>query len=157
MAAMFADYIRAAGVGPGDHGIAAVHRDGLSRLIFDLPTWWRWVMAPNGKDAADEALLGAVDEELVARRYDRIVIGSADHSFAGLAQRMALCGVHVVVAYSANARISTELYGSTRDTRCFGSVTVNAPRERPRRTVVHPDRGFAQGRHMAHANLPVLV
>jgi hypothetical protein len=157
MVAMFGDYIQVAGVRPGDQGIAAVHRDGLPRLIFDLPSWLRWVMAPNGKDSADNALLGAVDEELVARRYDRIVIGSADHAFAGLARRMVLSGMHVVVAHSAKARISTDLYLSTRDTRCFGSPKVTAPLERPRRTVAHLNRPRAEGCHFATANTPVLV
>jgi hypothetical protein len=121
MTAMFREYERITELGPCDHGIAAVHRDALPELLFDLPRWLRWILAPNGKDAADNALLAVVDERLILQRYDRLVIASADHAFTGLAERMAAAGVHVVVAYSAKSRISSGLYRSTRDTRCFGS------------------------------------
>jgi hypothetical protein len=127
MIAMFKEYERITELGPCDHGIAAVHRDALPQLLFDLPRWLRWILAPNGKDAADNALLAGLDERLIVQRYDRMVIASADHAFTGLAERMAAAGMHVVVAYSAQSRISSRLYRSARDTRCFESNDDDTP------------------------------
>lgn len=58
----------------------------------------KWVMGANAHDAADHALLAAVDLYAVARRFDELVIMSGDHAFAPLARRARALGitVHVV-------------------------------------------------------------
>ena len=60
----------------------------------------KWVVGANAPDAADNALLAAIDLHRVARDYDELVIVSGDHAFAGLARRAKAFGltVHVVTA-----------------------------------------------------------
>lgn len=87
----------AAGMGACDFGVVAVNRSTLRRLAFVLPRALRWVAAGTGPDAADTALLGAVDARLLARRFERVVIGSGDGAFADLAATLKAAGVDVVV------------------------------------------------------------
>lgn len=60
----------------------------------------KWVLGANAPDAADRALLAAIDLRRAARDYDELVIISGDHAFAGLARRAIKLGlnVHVVTA-----------------------------------------------------------
>ncbi len=60
----------------------------------------RWVRGANAPNAADRALLAAIDLHRVARNYDELVIVSGDHAFAPLARRAKKLGlrVHVVTA-----------------------------------------------------------
>lgn len=60
----------------------------------------KWVVGANAPDAADRALLAAIDVHRVARDYDELVIISGDHAFAPLARRAKRLGlrVHVVTA-----------------------------------------------------------
>jgi hypothetical protein len=51
----------------------------------------------RGPDGADRALLAAVDPAHVARRYQRLVIGSGDHAFVPLAREARRRGVAVTV------------------------------------------------------------
>ncbi len=95
--AMFLGYRSVAAVGLADHGVASASRSAIGRIVFSLLPQLRWVPGGSGPDAADLALLGAVDEGHVARRYQRLVIASGDHAFAPLAGRMAATGMEVVV------------------------------------------------------------
>lgn len=90
-------YVAAAGMGGDDFGVVAVNRSTLRRLAFVLPRALRWVAAGTGPDAADTALLGAVDARLLARRFEHVVIGSGDGAFAPLAATLKAAGVDVVV------------------------------------------------------------
>lgn len=55
----------------------------------------RWVLGDNAPDAADAALLCAVNLHQVVRRYDELIIISGDHAFAGLARRARQMGLRV--------------------------------------------------------------
>lgn len=57
----------------------------------------RWVIGANAPDAADRALLGAIDLRRVARDYDELVIVSGDHVFADLALRAKQAGLSVQI------------------------------------------------------------
>lgn len=57
----------------------------------------KWVIGANAADAADRALLRAIDLRRVARDYDELVIVSGDHVFADLARRAKQAGVSVQV------------------------------------------------------------
>jgi len=80
----------------------------------------KWVIGANTPDAADNALLAAIDLYRVAREYDELVIVSGDHAFADLARRAKALGlsVHVITAEHPAQRsmLSREL-ANVADTR----------------------------------------
>lgn len=80
----------------GDHVIVAANPGQLFCARDAFPGCR--LLVGRGRDGADRALLGAVEHELVAERYDRLVIVSGDHLFTGLAvaARSAGCRVQVV-------------------------------------------------------------
>jgi len=88
----YADLARLA---EGDHILSACN----PRLAVDASRAWfasRWLWR-GGKDGAELALLDAVDPDDVARRYNRVVIGSGDHAFTPLAHDLGARGVEVWV------------------------------------------------------------
>jgi hypothetical protein len=95
--AMLPLYAAAAGMTETDHGIASTRRSVAPWMVFSLPHQFRWISAGIGPGAADNALLRAVDEDLLVRRYERLVIGSGDGAFAALASRMRRQGMRVEV------------------------------------------------------------
>jgi hypothetical protein len=95
--AMLPLYAAAAHMTETDHGIASTSRSVASWMVFSLPHQFRWISAGIEPGAADSALLRAVDEGLLARRYGRLVIGSGDGAFAGLAARLRRRGLYVEV------------------------------------------------------------
>jgi len=89
------DYDVAVGVQPGDHMVIAGHplvayRAGLARP-------GRCVRAAHGHDGADKALLRDAAVADLARRYDRVVIGSGDGIFADHVVQLRAAGLPVVV------------------------------------------------------------
>jgi len=91
-------YARAVAMKEFDQGRAAMSYSQERAHLFDLPRQLRWVVAGTGHDAADDALLGDCDPELLARSFDRVVIATGDHRFAGLAAELRTRGVHITVA-----------------------------------------------------------
>jgi hypothetical protein len=87
----------AAKLAAGDFGFASANRHLTNRLAYDLPDSLRWVPGGTGPDAAERALLEHTDLAFVARRYDRVVIGSGDHAFTELASELVAAGREVVV------------------------------------------------------------
>ena len=89
-------YLLASGWQPGDHVVVAA----CGPLILQYQTGSgvasRSIVAV-GPDAADLALIAAADPTFVARRFDRVVIGSGDGIFAQLAAELEGCGVVVTV------------------------------------------------------------
>lgn len=110
--AMFERYGQAAGMQAEDHGVASVNRSVLPCVLYELVHQLRWIPAGTGCDAADRALLEAVDEALLARRYRRVVIGSGDHAFAPLAERLVSSGIQVTVVARKGA-VNWKLYRSS--------------------------------------------
>lgn len=89
-------YRRAASVRTEDHIIVAADRS----LVFDCHEVFprARVLSGTGPDGADQALLAALTDPglpWVARRYDRVVIGSGDHAFSFAARRLVDLGVEV--------------------------------------------------------------
>lgn len=105
---VLASYRAASGLRPGDFGFASANRHLTSQLAYDLPEGIRWVPGGTGPDAADRALLDHTDPDFVARRYDRIVIGSGDHAFTALASDLVAAGREVVVV-ATNGSLSRSL------------------------------------------------
>lgn len=103
-----ASYAAAARLKPGDFGFASANRHLVRELAHDLPMGIRWVPAGIGPEAADRALIDTTDVDFVARRYDRIVIGSGDHAFTELAGRLVAAG-REVVAVAVDGSLSTSL------------------------------------------------
>lgn len=92
----------------------------------------RWVVGANAVDAADRALLRAIDVRRVARDYDELVIVSGDHVFAELARQAKQAGLSVQVVtaeYPVQLRpmLAREL-SSAADIRT--RVRVGVPRRR---------------------------
>jgi hypothetical protein len=98
---VLAAYDEAVGRSVIDLTVAATSNVHYERVAFELPTDIRIVPAGGGLDAADDCLLDLVDPGFVARRFERVVIGSGDGTFAELAVRLRRYGCEVwVVAYS---------------------------------------------------------
>lgn len=64
------------------------------RAWFVLPAGIRRV-ARDGRDGAESALLDAIDIDLIANRFGRLVIGSSDHIFFDIAMEARIRGMHV--------------------------------------------------------------
>ncbi|HUP71830.1 MAG TPA: NYN domain-containing protein [Acidimicrobiales bacterium] len=80
----------------------AVDASAWRRVAFELPRSWR-VRFGYGRDGADRALLQAVDPRVVAGRFDRVVIGSGDGAFVGLAEGLTVAGRRVDVVSRAGS------------------------------------------------------
>lgn len=106
VAGAWAEYVAAVGVREGDHVTVAVARRHAATAFFALPAGIRRLVGSDAPDGADLALLEAVDVELVAARFDRVVIGSGDHAFTPLAADLFARGAPVidVVGKGAPAR-----------------------------------------------------
>jgi hypothetical protein len=63
----------------------------------------------HGIDGADRALLEALDPEFVAAHYDRVIVASGDHAFAGIVARLRALGVAVVVVVRDALSLSGDL------------------------------------------------
>lgn len=88
-------YRAVAGVGPNDLLTVAADRSRAFEVRAAFPgAEVRWGAGPDG---ADLALLAAADVDLLARRFDTLVIGSGDHLFWDLAYRARVAGLKVVV------------------------------------------------------------
>ena len=108
---MLSSYSVAAKLGADDFGFASANRHLTKYLAYDLPETLRWVPGGIGPDAAEQALLDHTDSAFVARRYDRVVIGSGDHAFADLAASLVAAGREVVVV-AVDGSLSRKLRGA---------------------------------------------
>jgi hypothetical protein len=89
-------YERRAEVRPGDQIVVAACGRVMASLAFGLPDGIARHCA-NGDDGADAVLLGYGTAEFIADRYERLVIGSGDHAFVGLAEDAYALGMTVLV------------------------------------------------------------
>ena len=89
------DYEAAAGYRHGDHMVIAAHPS--IAFLAGLARPGRVVRAAHGKDGADLALLGCIAAQNLARRFDRVVIGSGDGIFASPVRMLRAEGVRVQV------------------------------------------------------------
>lgn len=104
----------APGVAPHDHVVIGASRSVARRYRSVIGgSNVKWVVGANAPDAADNALLSAIDLRRVARHYGELVIVSGDHAFADLARRAKTAGltVHVITAEHPESRsmLSREL------------------------------------------------
>ena len=88
-------YDRVVGVGADD--LVTVAAD-VTR-VFDTKAafpgarvWAGW-----GRDGADKALIKTLDIELIARRFETVIIGSGDNGFVDVAHQARQHGLNVVV------------------------------------------------------------
>ena len=72
-------------------GVASRYRDVVTGSNV------KWVLGANAPDAADYALLAAVNLFDAAKKYDELVIVSGDHVFAELAKKACALGLRVRV------------------------------------------------------------
>lgn len=89
------DYESAAGLREGDHMVIAAHP--AIAFLAKLSRPGRSIRPAHGKDGADFALLRDADVADLARRYDRVVVGSGDGIFAETVSRLVAAGVRVQV------------------------------------------------------------
>ena len=90
----FAEYLRVAGWQTGDQVLVASNPWLISEVCFDLPVACN-VHAVHGHDGADVMLLSNAPPELVAKRYDRLVVGSGDGIFSARARAAHDLGVEI--------------------------------------------------------------
>lgn len=89
---------KAPGIAPRDHVVVGASRSVARKYRSTIHgANVKWVVGANAPDAADRALLGAIDLYRVARNYDELVIVSGDHAFAELARRAKTFGLSVCV------------------------------------------------------------
>ena len=67
------------------------------------------LLVRRGRDGADLALLGWGSPELIAQRFDRLVIASGDGIFAGILRPLRGLGLRVEVLYG-RGRVSARLH-----------------------------------------------
>ena len=118
--AAYRTYVRRAEVGPRDHVVVAACGLVMDSLAFHLPPGISKRKA-NGVDGADRALLAVDTPERIAERYERLVIGSGDHGFLGLALAAQALGVHVVIL-SGRGKRSAVLSGKGLGIRKLGRL-----------------------------------
>jgi len=94
-------YLELARWSPGDQVVVAADHEIIRQIGFDKPVTCS-LHAVRGEDAADTVLLGGAPAELVARRYDRLVIGSGDHIFLRRAMAVRDLGVGVLIVARAD-------------------------------------------------------
>ena len=90
---------------PGDFVTIASNSWMWRRVAWDVGVPHRYIVTRGGPDSADLALLHSA-AELSLRTFDRVVIGSGDHIFAGIASNATKCGARVAVVanYGSIAR-----------------------------------------------------
>lgn len=112
-------YRRLAGVGENDHVVLAANPLALLNCAAAFPGC-RMVGRP-GPNGADAALLETLrDVGWVAKRYDRIVIGSGDHCFAFVTSVLNGMGVLVGVV-AREGTVSGALARAARFVRVFSA------------------------------------
>lgn len=109
------EYRRVAALAAGDHVIVACSH-------FAAPAaWFGWGrgrrLIRSGPDGADLALLGVLEGEGVASRFDRVVVASGDGIFAEACARLQGEGREVTVVSRGQDSLSLELAFAVRDTR----------------------------------------
>src|SRR5262245_6904073 len=92
----FDRYLELAGWHDGDQVLVASNPWLIREVVFTMPVPCN-VHAVRGPDAADVMLLSHAPPELVAKRYDRLVVGSGDGIFAARATAARDLGVDVLV------------------------------------------------------------
>jgi hypothetical protein len=109
---------------------AGGYRDGDLVYVASNPWMWRELaFAPHtpcrmliahGEDGADLALLAQAAPEWVAKRFDRMVIGSGDGIFAARAEAVADLGVEVEVVCGVG-HMSKKLRRFDASTMCLAA------------------------------------
>lgn len=112
--AIEAQYRELAGIKPGDHVVI-----GSSHFTAGA-VWFGWSHARrvvrSGPDGADLALIRLMDEEDLAGRYGRVVVGSGDGIFAEPCARLQALECPVTVVARCPASLSRRLAFAVRDT-----------------------------------------
>lgn len=100
---------------PGDLAVVASTAVLWKKIAWDAAQFTcQWVVVRRGRDNADHALLEAISGYDTGT-FERVVIASGDHIFAGLASELVKEGVQVVVAANAG-KIASELRHAALET-----------------------------------------
>ena len=86
----------------GDLVVVAVN-PAMARQFAFAPHTSCQLFVRRGRDGADLALLGWASPELIARRFDRLVVASGDGIFAGIVRALREFGLRVEVLYGNGA------------------------------------------------------
>ncbi|SDH28409.1 NYN domain-containing protein [Sinosporangium album] len=109
-------YARHIAIGPMDHFIAAVSHHSL--IAAGIALRGMRLLARSGRDGADRALVETARHDRIDLRFERVVIGSGDHYFTGLATWLRGRGIHVTVLSHPN-RLSRQLRAAALDVVTF--------------------------------------
>lgn len=127
-------YLHQVGVSPEDQIIVAASTHHAAPAFFTLPPTARRLLVSNAPDAADRALLEAVQLDRVTSRHCSVVIASGDGAFAPLAQLLRATGLRVTQVVTDKVSVSGELYRSCEDLirlpalRCSNGTSSSLPR-----------------------------
>lgn len=89
-------YLSTASYVQGDHLVVAADAHLATTAMFQLPVGGQFLVA-RGTNGADNRLLELLTTDHIVTRYSRMVIGSGDHCFAGLAREVRSLGGSVSV------------------------------------------------------------
>ena len=136
---------QAPGVAPRDHVVVGASRNVARKYRAAIHgTNVKWVVGANAADAADRALLGAIDLHRVARDYDELVIISGDGAFSDLARRAKRAGLTVQVVTTEHpeqrSMLSREL-AAAADVHTLVRLEARAPQNlvTPMPQVISPE------------------
>lgn len=104
------DYLFTVGWAEGDQILLSVNAILMRKVMVGLPPLpMNLSIARRGRDGAERALVSKVTPDFVARRYERLSIGSGDGFFTEFASEVRAAGCEVVVV-SRQGSINWRLY-----------------------------------------------
>lgn len=97
----------------GDQFVVGCCRTYAPYVLFTMHAHARVVIGGNGHDAADIALLNAIDGAYIGRRFARVFLGSSDRIFGGLVKDLQSAGCEVtnVIGGHTQTRLYQQLCG----------------------------------------------
>ena len=125
VADVWSEYVDTVGVGAADSVLVGTETTWSARAWFALPKHGLRRVCGRGPDAADRALLAAVDIEHDLARFPTLVIASGDHAFAPLARAARARGCRVELVIGAGF-LSRGLANAATAIHCLASRTVQA-------------------------------
>jgi hypothetical protein len=124
-----------------DNVVVGLSDFGVKNFMDSLPVNSFQLVSGKGQDAADRALIEAVDPDHVADRFDSVAIASGDHIFADLARRLRRRGLLVCNVTAGPAGASHAL---ARACHCRARLKLDV-RDRGRLSRAAASRAGAHG------------
>jgi hypothetical protein len=125
VADVWSEYVDTVGIGVADSVLVGTETAWSARAWFALPEHGLRRVCGKGPDAADRALLAAVDIDHDLARFPTLVIASGDQAFAPLARAARARGCRVELVIGAGFP-NWSLANAATAIHCLASRTVQA-------------------------------